>query len=625
MEKGDFMKLYYDKRLSDPTYYVHQGIRNGKKTTTRIVKKIGKHSELLKITGDPLAYAKAEIEKMNEEFRVGRVQFEMKCDFNERVRKTDRDVSASTQQNVGYFFLQYILNRLNLKQFFSEITANRKMTYDCYDINRFLTYARILDPQSKYSTWDRLDSYYEKPDIAYQHMIRFMDVLEEHYDDYLKWLFTQSSHIVPRSTAVMYYDCTNFYFETEQEDDDYVDPVTGEIMKGLRQYGVSKEHRPNPVVEMGLFIDQRGIPISMSLHPGNTSEQLTAVPLEREIVHMLNGAKLIYCADAGLGSYNIRKFNSMGGRAFIVTQSIKKLSHILKEAIFEGGDYKLLSNDRPVTLDYMKSFDRQDEANLSLYNDFAYKVLNADRAVDLGLYEEVKTASGKTKRVKSTGQLKQRVIVTFSRKMKEYQQYIRDRQLERARALVRSKDPEEIRKGPHDVRRFMKRVVTTSTGEKADVSYVIDEEKVAEEAKYDGFYAVATNLEDKAADILAVSKERYRIEDCFRIMKTNFSGRPVNHRNPERIKAHFLICYTALLVYRLLECQLDDNGTHVTTDHLIATLKNMNVVNIHDVQYMALYEGSKTLDALTALTGLVLDRMHYRPKELNQLIRKFLK
>ena len=209
--------------------------------------------------------------------------------------------------------------------------------------------------------------------------------------------------------------------------------------------------------------------------------------------------------------------------------------------------------------------------------------------------------------------------------MKEYQQYIRDRQLERARALVRSKDPEEIRKGPHDVKRFMKRVVTTSTGEKADVSYVIDEEKVAEEAKYDGFYAVATNLEDKAADILAVSKERYRIEDCFRIMKTNFSGRPVNHRNPERIKAHFLICYTALLVYRLLECQLDDNGTHVTTDHLIATLKNMNVVNIHDVQYMALYEGSKTLDALTALTGLVLDRMHYRPKELNQLIRKFLK
>jgi transposase len=423
----------------------------------------------------------------------------------------------------------------------------------------------------------------------------------------------------------MYYDCTNFYFETEQEDDDYVDPVTGEIMKGLRQYGVSKEHRPNPVVEMGLFIDQRGIPISMSLHPGNTSEQLTAVPLEREIVHMLNGAKLIYCADAGLGSYNIRKFNSMGGRAFIVTQSIKKLSHILKEAIFEGGDYKLLSNDRPVTLDYMKSFDRQDEANLSLYNDFAYKVLNADRAVDLGLYEEVKTASGKTKRVKAAGQLKQRVIVTFSRKMKEYQQYIRDRQLERARALVRSKDPEEIRKGPHDVKRFMKRVVTTSTGEKADVSYVIDEEKVAEEAKYDGFYAVATNLEDKAADILAVSKERYRIEDCFRIMKTNFSGRPVNHRNPERIKAHFLICYTALLVYRLLECQLDDNGTHVTTDHLIATLKNMNVVNIHDVQYMALYEGSKTLDALTALTGLVLDRMHYRPKELNQLIRKFLK
>ena len=619
------MKLYYDKRLSDPTYYAQQGLRNGKKTTTRNVRNFGKHSELLKITDDPVAYVKAEIDKMNSEYRSGQLQVELKCDFNERVRKTDREASQSTAVNTGYFFLQKIMGQLKLKEFFSGITADRKMTYDCYDINRFLTYARILDPRSKYGTWDHLDSYYEKPDIAYQHIIRFMDVLVNHYDEYLTWLYEQSKNVVTRQTAVMYYDCTNFYFETEKADDDIIDPVTGEILTGLRQYGVSKEHRPNPIVEMGLFMDQRSIPVSMCLHPGNTSEQLTAVPLEREIVKMLGAAKFIYCSDAGLGSYNIRKFNSLGGRAFIVTQSVKKLSDVLKEAIFEGGDYRLLSDDRPVTIAAMKDFDRFAEENLPIYNDFAYKVIDADHVVDLGLYEEKQYKNGKTRKVKATGILKQKLVVTFSRKMMEYQRAVRNRQIERAKKILACNDPEEIKKGTNDVRRFMKRIAMTKTGEKATVTYVIDEAKIAEEEKYDGFYAVATNLEDDAKDVLAISKKRYQIEDCFRIMKNNFSGRPVNHRDPDRIKAHFLICYTALLVYRLLEAKLDDQNSHITTDDLITTLKNMNVVNVHDFEYMALYEGSNALNALTQLTGMVLDRLHYRPKELNQMLKKYLK
>lgn len=619
------MKLWYDKRVADPIYYAQQGVRNGKKVSSKNVKRIGKHSELLKITDDPLAYAQAEIARMNEEYRVGRVQFDLKCDFNERVKKTERESSRSTAVNTGYFFLQNIMGQLKLKEFFSQITSDRKMTYSCYDINRFLTYARILDPRSKYGTWDHLDTYYEKPDFSYHHIIRFMDVLEEHYDEYLTWLYQQSNNVVPRQTSVMYYDCTNFYFETEREDEEVIDPVTGEIMKGLRQYGVSKEHRPNPIVEMGLFMDQRGIPVSMCLHPGNTSEQLTAVPLERDIVKMLGTADFIYCSDAGLGSYNIRKFNSLGGRAFIVTQSIKKLSDVLKEAIFEGGDYRLLSDDTPVSISHMKEFDRFTEENLPLYNDFAYKVIEADHVVDLGLYEMKHYKNGTTRRVKATGLLKQRLIVTFSRKMMEYQRAVRNRQIERARKIVAANDPEEIKKGPNDVRRFMKRIAQAKNGEKASVTYIIDEAKIAEEEKYDGFYAVATNLEDDARKILAISKKRYQIEDCFRIMKTNFSGRPVNHRNPDRIKAHFLICYTALLVYRLLEAKLDDQGSHITTDDLINTLKNMSVVNVHDVEYMALYEGSKALDVLTQLTGLVLDRLHYRPKELNQMLKKYLK
>ena len=618
------MKLYFDKRLKDPTYYGQQGFRNGKKVTSKNIIKFGKHSELLKITDAPEAYVREEIRKWNEEYRSGKVEYTLSADFNQRVPHTNDPASSSTWLNIGYFFLQELMKGLRLRDFFHQKTKDRKITFDCYTISRFLTYARILDPLSKHATWHKLDTYYEQPDFDYQHILRFMDLLEENHDDYLAWLFRQSNTIVKRDTSVLYYDCSNFYFESEQPDEDVVDEVTGEIMKGMRQYGFSKEHRPNPIVEMGLFMDSRGIPITMCLHPGNTSEQLTAIPLEKEVMKMLPDAKFIYCADAGLGSYNIRKFNSMGGRAFIVTQSIKKMSDVLKQSVFNDYDYRLLSNDKPVTIAGMKSFDRFEEENLKLYNDFAYKVVDADKVLDLGLYEDVTLKNGRTMKRKAKDVLKQRIIITFSRKVMEYQRSVRSRQIERAKKLLELKDPEEIKKGPNDVKRFLKRTAKTKSGETAVVEYILDQDKIAEEEKYDGYYAVATNLQDHAKDILAVSNKRYQIEECFRIMKTNFDGRPVNHRLQERIKAHFLICYTALLVYRLLEARLDDQGTHVTASNLITTLKNMNVANVHDIEYMALYNGSKALDALTRLTMLPLDRLHYRPKELNSMIKKFL-
>ena len=619
------MKIYFDKRLKDPTYYGQQGFRNGKKVTSKNIMNFGKHSELLKITDDPEAYVREEIQKWNEEYRSGRVEYTLSADFNQRVPHTDASASSSTWRNIGYFFLQDLMKGLRLKDFFRQKTEGRKITFDCYTISRFLTYARILDPLSKHATWHKLDTYYEQPDFDYQHILRFMDLLEEHYDDYLAWLFKQSNTIVKRDTSVLYYDCTNFYFESEQPDEDIIDEVTGEILKGMRQYGFCKEHRPNPIVEMGLFMDSRGIPITMCLHPGNTSEQLTAIPLEKEVMKMMPDAKFIYCADAGLGSYNIRKFNSMGGRAFIVTQSIKKMSDILKKAVFNDYDYRRLSTDEPVTINAMKNFDRFDDKNLKLYNDFAYKVVEADKVLDLGLYEDVTLKNGRTVKRKAKGLLKQRIIITFSRKVMEYQRTVRSRQIERAKKLLELRDPEEIKKGSNDVKRFLKRTAKTKSGEDAVVEYILDKDKIAEEEKYDGYYAVATNLMDPAKDILAVSNKRCQIEECFRIMKTNFDGRPVNHRLRERIRAHFLICYTALLVYRLLEAQLDDKGTHITTENLITTLKNMNVANVHDIEYMALYNGSKALDALVRLTTLPLDRLHYKPKQLNSMIKKFLK
>lgn len=613
------MKLYYDKRLKDPTYYIQQGFRNGKKTTTKNIKRLGKHSELLLITDNPLEYAKNEVKKMNEEYRSGRSEFIVTMDFNERIPSTDSPCSNSTSLNIGYLYLKDIYAKLNLSDFFKSVSSDRKITYDCNKICQFLTYARILDPASKYGTYDKLDTYYEKPQVEYQHMIRFLDILDRNSDQYLKHLFDNSENIVKRDTSVMYYDCTNYFFETEKPDEEIVDEVTGEIILGLRQFGISKENKTSPIVEMGLIMDSRGIPISMCIHPGNTNEQLTAVPLEKEVIKMTGNKKFIYCADAGLGSYNIRKFNDMGGRAYIVTQSVKKLGQEIKDIVFNDSNYRLLSNDDAITLKEMRTFNKKDTNNLSLYNDFAYKVIPANTAMDTGLYEEKVYKNGRTKKVKAKGTLHQYIIVTFSRKMMEYQRTIRERQLERAKKLLRLKDPEKIKKGPNDIRRFLKNTSSDTA------NYVLDMDKIHEEEKYDGFYAVATNLDDSAKDILAVAQNRYKIEDCFRIMKTNFDARPVFLRKPERIRAHFLICYTALLIYRLMECKLDDNLTHVTTSNLIKTLRNMNVVNMDDMYYKSIYSGSQALDALERCFELQLNRKYYRPSDLNKIVKKFSK
>ena len=613
------MKLYYDKRLKDPTYYIQQGFRNGKKTTTKNIKRLGKHSELLLITDDPLEYAKNEVKKMNEEYRSGRSEFIVTMDFNERIPSTDSPCSNSTSLNIGYLYLKDIYAKLNLSDFFKSVSSDRKITYDCNKICQFLTYARILDPASKYGTYDKLDTYYEKPQVEYQHMIRFLDILDRNSDKYLKHLFDNSENIVKRDTSVMYYDCTNYFFETEKPDEEIVDEVTGEIILGLRQFGISKENKTSPIVEMGLIMDSRGIPISMCIHPGNTNEQLTAVPLEKEVIKMTGNKKFIYCADAGLGSYNIRKFNDMGGRAYIVTQSVKKLGQEIKDIVFNDSNYRLLSNDDAITLKEMRTFNKKDANNLSLYNDFAYKVIPANTAMDTGLYEEKVYKNGRIKKVKAKGTLHQYIIVTFSRKMMEYQRTIRERQLERAKKLLRLKDPEKIKKGPNDIRRFLKNTSSDTA------NYVLDMDKIHEEEKYDGFYAVATNLDDSAKDILAVAQNRYKIEDCFRIMKTNFDARPVFLRKPERIRAHFLICYTALLIYRLMECKLDDNLTHVTTSNLIKTLRNMNVVNMDDMYYKSIYSGSQALDALERCFELQLNRKYYRPSDLNKIVKKFSK
>lgn len=614
------MKLCFNKNSNDPIYYIQQGIRNGKKTTTKTVYRIGKHSELLSQGHpDPLQYAKDFLAKYNENYKNNKIKLSYSVDFSEKVKHYDSADSKSTSLNIGYFILQSVYCGLNLNSFFTEESEDRRFKFNCDEILRFLTYDRIMNPRSKLAACKYLDTYYEQPVFTHQQTLRFMDFLEEHYDHYLEHLFINSNNIVKRDTSVCYYDCTNFYFETEDEDPDIIDEVTGEFFKGFRKYGPSKQHQPLPLVQMGLFMDGKGIPISMTLTSGSDNEQTTVLPLENKIKRMFKGKPFIYCADAGLGSTQIRTFNSMGGNRFIVTQSIKKLSNTLKTAVFNDFDYRLLSSNEAITIHAMKNFDRFDNSNRGLYEDQAYKVLEVENFVDLGLYEDKVLKDGTVKKVKSKGKLKQKIIITFSRKMMEYQRMVRNKQIARARILVNNKMVERVKKGPNDVTRFIKKTT------KKEEEYIIDEEIIKREEMYDGYYAIATNLDSDVKEIFEINSKRYKIEDCFRVMKTNFDARPVHHRLPKRIVAHFMVCYTALLVERLLEAKLEEKGEHFTINQIIETIKAMNVVNIQDSYYQSIYSGSRACDALNAMYGLELNRKYYLPKDLNKKIKKIIK
>lgn len=607
------MKLSYNRNSKNPIYYISQSIRNGKKTTSFNVCKIGKHSELLaQGIENPLEYAKNQVKKYNNSLLEEKISYSIDINFEEKVSPSVENTSKSLSSNIGYFYLQYFYSKLKIKNLLNDISKDRKFNFNLNDITRFLVFDRILNPKSKLATVNNLNFYYEKPEFSHQNVLRAMDVLSDNYDLFLNHLFIESNNIVKRDTSVCYYDCTNYYFETESPDEQYFDDVTGEYLYGLRQYGPSKEHRPNPIVEMGLFMDKDGIPITMGLFPGNMNEQKTVASLETKMIKSLNNKKLIYCGDAGLGSASIRTFNDMGGRAFIVTQSIKKLSESLQNELLKDEGFKLLSSDDETTISKLKEFDKTDPKNIHLYNDKAYKSVFVDSNIDLGLIEEKKLKNGKTKLVKSKANLKQRIIITYSRKMAEYQKIIRNKQIERAKILI-SKGVDDIRKGPTDIARFIK-----NANEEKN-TYVLDQDRIEQEEKFDGFYAIATNLlNDSAKEIFEINDQRYKIEDCFRVLKTNFDARPVYHRLDNRIVAHFMICYTSLLIYRLLEKKLKEKGYHFTINEILTTLKNMNISNVKDRFYQADYAGGNVLNALCNTFKLQLDKKYYLPKNLKK-------
>ena len=620
------MKLIYNRKSKDPIYYMGMSYRNGDKTSTKQVARIGKHSELIaQGKTDPLEYAKSYVmaanQKMKGEKTASTVSHEIS--FEKKAPLDDRNVPESSVQNIGYLFLQCVYHDLDLSSFFREITADKKIEFDPDDINRMLAISQVMSPASKLKSLASLGRYYGAPDIEYQHVMRTMTLMAEHFDEYISHLYKKAARTVSYDSRVCYYDCTNFYFETEVPDEDYVDPVTGEIIRGFRKHGPSKQHQPAPLVQMGLFMDANGLPISMCLTEGNRSEQTTVIDTEKKMIRNFRSKEVIYCADAGLGSYDIREFNNKGNRKFIVTQSVKKLSKQLQEAVFSDTGYRRLSNDSECTIEEMKSFDISDRSNEALYSDKIYKVIEVETPYDCGLKRKKSYANGSSREVKDYATLRQRIIITFDRKSMEYQRWVRKRQVERANRILESIDPATYKKGPNDVTRFIR----MKKGADKKCQYCLDEKKIEYEEQYDGFYAVATNLDDDVRDVLEVSSRRWKIEECFRIMKTNFRSRPVYHYTKEHIIAHFMICYTALLVYRILEKKLNDYGKrigqHYTISEIIETLNRMNIVTDKEYYYIGTSNNSHITNALNIIYPLELDCEYYLPKKLKKILRKY--
>lgn len=570
------MNLHITKSKNAESFYICRSYTKANGTTSStIVRKLGTLEHLLVEHGptrdDVLAWAKNEVkietEKYNAEKEAKTVLIPFHAD-----RQLDYDKQAFFRG--GYLFPQSVYYQLQLNNICRKLKQKYKFQYDINAILSDLVYARILDPCSKRSSYKTASAFLEKPSYELHDVYRALDVLGSECDLIQAELYKNSHFLGKRNDRVLYYDCSNYYFEIEQEND-------------CKKYGKSKEHRPNPIIQMGLFMDGDGIPLAFSLFPGNANKQSSLKPLEKKILSDFECQKFIYCSDAGLGSESIREFNHMGERSYIVTQSIKKLVKEDREWALNKQGFKKVSDNAPVDI----------------------TKLSPD---DTGLYYKDEPYT--------TKKLQQRLIITYSPKYALYQKAIRDKQVERAQQMLNTGTAKKNRKNPNDPARFIETMAITKEGEAADIKSFLNETKISEEAQYDGLYAVCTDLlDDGVGEILKVSEGIWQIEECFRIMKTDFSARPVYLQDENRIRAHFLICFLALTIYRFLERKLNFK---YTCEEILDTLKSMNFAEIQEQGFIPLYSRSVITDDLHNACGFRTDSQFLTKSKMRTIQKK---
>ena len=571
------MKLRVRKGVTDTAYWLQNTIRKNGKVNTVSVYKIGTYNELIKTHENPEQYAIDYVADINKKIKENKsFVLSLPIDVNKGLKSGgDAKNTKGLYLNVGYMYLEEIYNELKIKEFFNEILKDSKVKYNANDINKLLTFSRILDPQSKSKTYDNKESYLGKFDVEQHQIYRFLDVLAANSDKYQQYLYKQSKKIISRNTSVLYYDCTNFFFEIETQDENTYDSEGNLLGEGLRKYGKSKENRPLPIVQMGLFMDANGIPLGFSITPGNTNEQKTVKPLETKIMKDFNLSKFVYCADAGLGSTSIKVLNNSKNKAFVVTQSLKKLKADKQKEIFNDKGWRNLRTGKIKNISDIENNDK----------DTYFKQVTVERKIDVGLSKYI----GK-REVTDYAVLKERIIVTYQKKYDLYQKKIRKRQIDDAMNKVDNNIQQ--RPSQNSPNRLIKSFSITPDGELAKKKFqMLDVHKIEKEEKYDGYYALSTNLEDTVESILKINSRRWEIEESFRIMKSNFKARPTYLSNKNRIIAHFLTCFTSLLIYRIFEHRVEELDTKekFSVGEIIDNLQKMTVTDEFGLVYHSQY------------------------------------
>ena len=570
------MRVTTSKSKNSESFYISKGYINNKGVSTSvIIRKLGTLKELLPEHGptrdDVIKWAR-------EEARLETLKYKKEQQTKSVQITFHSDHKLDYEQQVfycgGYLFPQSFYYQLQLDKTCRKLRDKHKFKYDINAILSDLIYARILEPASKRSSFKTASGFLEKPSYQLHDVYRALDVLGNECDFIQSEVYKNSHLLGIRNDKILYYDCTNYFFEIEQE-------------YGDKKYGKCKEHRPNPIIQMGLFMDGDGIPLAFSLFPGNANEQTSLKPLEEKVLQDFGCTKFIYCSDAGLGSEAIKRINHAGERAFIITQSIKKLNKDDKKWALDKTGFKRVPDDSPVDLSKLP----EDDTGL-YYKDEPY----------------------------TPHSLHQRLIVTYSPKYAKYQKAVRDAQVERAEKMLNSGKVKKERRNPNDPARFIGKSAVTEDGEIAKIENYLDTGKIENEALYDGMYAVTTDLlDDDVKDILKVSEGRWEIEECFRIMKTDFEARPVYLQDDIRIKAHFLVCFLALVIYRYLEKSL---GNTYTCETILDKLKAMNFADVQEQGFIPLYTRDKLTDALHEACGFETDFQFITKSQMKTIQKK---
>lgn len=572
-------------------------------STTRNVCRLGTLAEIRERENvvDAWAWAKSRVALENARDKEHRRKVMVQFCPDKIIDKDER-----RSYNLGYLILDKVYYELSINHICEGMERKGKFKFNLSEIVRQLVLCRVLWPASKLETWKLAEKMALVKPMSLHQIYRALIVVDKNLEYLQQRLFHYSKELLKRNTSVVYYDCTNFFYESVRETE-------------LRRPGASKENRRTPIVQMGIFMDADGLPLAFNINPGNTNEQVTLRPLEKMIGEKMNIEEFVMCTDCGLSSGSNKVYNDTDKRKFITVQSVKTLpntagkkksSGMIKDWAMSNDGWRLENDCETLyTLEEIMNPENRDTYyNLTFYKECWYPTWVKDAETGI-----------ETK-------LEQRCIVSFSLKYFEYQRSARERNIEKAEKAIRHGNASD---SPKNFRSYIKEEKCTKEGELAETTAGchIDIDRIEYEEQYDGFYAMCTNLEeytDKLGkthhtikDLLNINRARWEIEESFRIMKTQMKARPVYLQNDKAIKAHFALCFVSLFVYRVLEHRL---GPPYTTDQIINTLRQMNALHIQSEGFIPTYTRTELTDKMFDISGFRLDNEIIMLKKVKSII-----